>query len=128
MRPTGKLAAGKSQDRIPNVGILPYASIIEHSHLSSCESFLSGRLPAASLPVGRLVVAPSSLSRFNRRSDPASAIMKAYMCVICGYVYEEEKGDPNAGLAPGTRWEDVPLSWRCPDCGAGKEDFEMVEI
>jgi rubredoxin len=54
--------------------------------------------------------------------------MKAYMCVICGYVYEEEKGDPASGLPPGTRWEDVPLSWRCPDCGAGKEDFEMVEV
>jgi rubredoxin len=54
--------------------------------------------------------------------------MKSYMCVICGYVYEEEKGDPVAGIAPGTKWEDVPLSWRCPDCGAGKEDFEMVEV
>ena len=54
--------------------------------------------------------------------------MKAYMCVICGYVYEEEKGDPASGIAPGTRWDDVPLSWRCPDCGAGKEDFEMVEV
>lgn len=54
--------------------------------------------------------------------------MKAYMCVICGYVYEEEKGDPASGIAPGTIWDDVPLSWRCPDCGAGKEDFEMVEV
>jgi rubredoxin len=73
---------------------------------------------------------PQHLSRFNRASfrngDPQA--MKAYMCVICGYVYEEEKGDPVAGIAPGTRWEDVPLSWRCPDCGAGKEDFEMVEV
>lgn len=54
--------------------------------------------------------------------------MKAYMCVICGYLYEEEKGDPVSGVAAGTRWEDVPLSWRCPDCGAGKEDFEMIEV
>ena len=54
--------------------------------------------------------------------------MKAYMCVICGYVYEEEKGDPASGIAAGTRWDDVPLSWRCPDCGAGKEDVEMVEV
>jgi rubredoxin len=54
--------------------------------------------------------------------------MKAYMCVICGFVYEEEKGDPSSGLTPGTRWDDVPLSWRCPDCGAGKEDFEMIEV
>lgn len=54
--------------------------------------------------------------------------MKSYMCVICGFVYEEEKGDPASGIPPGTRWEDVPLSWRCPDCGAGKEDFEMIEV
>jgi len=54
--------------------------------------------------------------------------MKAYMCVICGFVYEEEVGHPESGLEPGTRWEDVPVAWRCPDCGAGKEDFEMIEI
>jgi rubredoxin len=54
--------------------------------------------------------------------------MKAYMCVICGFVYEEARGDAASGIPPGTAWEDVPLSWRCPDCGAGKEDFEMIEI
>jgi rubredoxin len=54
--------------------------------------------------------------------------MKTYMCVICGYVYDEAKGDPEHGLEPGTRWEDVPLNWQCPECGAGKEDFEMTEI
>lgn len=54
--------------------------------------------------------------------------MKSYMCVICGYIYEEEKGDPAAGIPAGTKWDDVPLSWRCPDCGAGKEDFEMIEV
>jgi rubredoxin len=77
----------------------------------------------------RLAAPPAS--RFNRASfveRRLSPAMKAYMCVICGYVYEEEKGDPVAGIPPGTRWEDVPLSWRCPDCGAGKEDFEMVEV
>ena len=58
----------------------------------------------------------------------AALMMKSYMCVICGFVYEEEKGDPTSGIPPGTRWDDVPLSWRCPDCGAGKEDFEMVEV
>jgi rubredoxin len=54
--------------------------------------------------------------------------MKTYMCLICGYIYDESKGDPDGGLSPGTLWEDVPLSWRCPNCGAGKEDFEMTEI
>ena len=53
--------------------------------------------------------------------------MKTYMCLICGFIYDEAEGDPESGIPPGTRWNDVPLSWRCPDCGAGKEDFEMVE-
>jgi rubredoxin len=56
------------------------------------------------------------------------APMKTWMCLICGYVYDEATGDPDADLPPGTAWDDVPLSWRCPDCGAGKEDFEMTEI
>jgi rubredoxin len=53
---------------------------------------------------------------------------KAYKCIICGFVYEEEKGLPDEGITPGTRWEDVPETWLCPDCGVGKSDFEMVEI
>jgi len=54
--------------------------------------------------------------------------MKKYMCLICGFIYEEVVGAPEKGIEPGTRWQDIPLSWRCPDCGAGKEDFEMVEV
>ncbi len=54
--------------------------------------------------------------------------MKAYMCVVCGFVYEEENGWPQEGIPPGTRWEDVPENWKCPECGAAKSDFEMVEI
>jgi rubredoxin len=53
---------------------------------------------------------------------------KKYICVICGFIYDEEEGWPEDGIEPGTRWEDVPENWFCPDCGAGKEDFDMVEI
>jgi rubredoxin len=54
--------------------------------------------------------------------------MKTWMCLICGWIYDEEKGAPDDGIAPGTKWEDVPPNWTCPECGARKEDFEMVEI
>jgi rubredoxin len=54
--------------------------------------------------------------------------MKKYMCLICGYIYDEETGAPEDGIAPGTRWEDVPPNWSCPECGARKEDFEMIEV
>ena len=54
--------------------------------------------------------------------------MKKYMCLICGWIYDEVTGAPDEGIAPGTRWEDVPPNWTCPECGARKEDFEMVEF
>lgn len=54
--------------------------------------------------------------------------MKRYMCLLCGYIYDEAAGWPEDGIAAGTRWDDIPLAWRCPECGTGKEDFEMVEI
>lgn len=55
-------------------------------------------------------------------------IMRTYMCVVCGFVYDEEQGLPQEGIAPGTRWEDIPENWKCPECGAAKNDFEMIEI
>lgn len=49
--------------------------------------------------------------------------MAKYTCSICGYVYDEAAGDPDRGIAPGTKWEDVPEDWTCPLCGAVKADF-----
>ena len=54
--------------------------------------------------------------------------MKRYMWVGCGWIYDEAAGAPDHGIAPGTRWEDVPEDFVCPDCAATKADFEMVEI
>lgn len=53
---------------------------------------------------------------------------KCYMCLICGYIYDEAAGAPEDGIAPGTRWKDVPPNWTCPECQARKEDFELVEL
>jgi rubredoxin len=53
---------------------------------------------------------------------------KRLMCLLCGFIYDEEKGWPEDNIPAGTRWEDVPLTWQCPECGASKDDFEMVEM
>lgn len=53
---------------------------------------------------------------------------KIWLCVLCGFVYQEHEGFPEEGIAPGTRWEDVPADWICPECGGSKSDFEMTEI
>ena len=54
--------------------------------------------------------------------------MRKWQCMTCGFIYEEEEGWPDDGIAPGTRWDDVPYDWLCPDCGTPKSDFEMVQI
>lgn len=52
---------------------------------------------------------------------------RKYECVICGFIYDEEKGLPEEGIAPGTKWENVPDDWECPECGVSKYDFELVQ-
>ncbi len=58
----------------------------------------------------------------------AEAPYRTWMCVVCGFLYNEADGLPEEGIAPGTRWPDIPDTWTCPDCGVGKEDFEMIEV
>lgn len=53
---------------------------------------------------------------------------RVYMCVVCGFIFKEVEGHPEDGIAPGTRWEDIPDTWTCPDCGVSKSDFEQVEV
>lgn len=50
--------------------------------------------------------------------------MSRYVCQVCGYVYDSEIGDPDAGIMAGTEFENLPDNWVCPVCGAGKEEFE----
>ena len=52
--------------------------------------------------------------------------MKNWQCVICQYIYDPAEGDPANGIAPGTPFEEIPDSWVCPLCGAGKDSFEEV--
>jgi rubredoxin len=54
--------------------------------------------------------------------------MKTYICIVCGFVYDEAAGRPEDGIAAGTQWADVPETWACPDCGVAKADFEVVVV
>ncbi|MCC6543454.1 MAG: rubredoxin [Nitrospirae bacterium] len=53
--------------------------------------------------------------------------MKKYVCIVCGYVYDPSIGDPDNDVAPGTEFDDIPDDWTCPECGAGKDEFEEVD-
>lgn len=52
---------------------------------------------------------------------------RRYRCRYCSHIYDEALGDPDRGIAPGTRYEDIPDSWLCPECGAAKGDYELIE-
>lgn len=62
------------------------------------------------------------------RRAPATAAYAQYMCTICGWIYDEEDGLPEAGILPGTRWEDVPDDFLCLECGEPKSAFERIDI
>lgn len=53
--------------------------------------------------------------------------MEKWKCLVCGYIYDPEKGDPENGVDPGTAFADLPDDWVCPDCGAPKDEFEKME-
>ncbi len=53
--------------------------------------------------------------------------MRKYVCTVCGYVYDPEKGDPDNGIKAGTPFEKLPDEWVCPDCGAPKDAFEPID-
>jgi len=53
-------------------------------------------------------------------------MMNTYECNTCGFLYDEAEGLPDEGIPPGTRWEDLPDDWVCPECGATKWDFTPI--
>ncbi len=52
--------------------------------------------------------------------------MGKYRCLLCGYIYNPKAGDPDNGVEPGTPFSELPEDWTCPECGAGKDEFEAV--
>ena len=61
-------------------------------------------------------------------NETTATAYKLFRCVVCALEYDEGLGWPADGIEPGTRWDEVPEDWTCPDCGATKADFEMVEV
>ncbi|PRY08267.1 rubredoxin [Paraburkholderia sp. BL6669N2] len=86
--------------------------------------------------VAPLVVSLDETPALHAADAPSAAVdpgasaddFKQWVCVICGWVYDEAAGLPEEGIAAGTRWADVPADWRCPLCDVGKEDFALVEF
>jgi len=69
----------------------------------------------------------SQLVIFFKRRKINELHMQKYVCEICGYIYDPEKGDPDSGIEPGTPFEEIPEDWSCPQCSATKSQFEPMK-
>lgn len=76
---------------------------------------------------GRKGRAPKNAPTYQPEERPAAPLapteLRTFVCGVCGHVFDPAAGDPEHGIPPGTRWEDLPADWACPVCGAGKDAF-----
>ena len=71
--------------------------------------------------------APTYTEAMDKKEEKEEEKMDKYVCNVCGYVYDPEKGDPDNGIEPGTSYGDLPEDWVCPLCGASKDNFSKQE-
>jgi rubredoxin len=64
---------------------------------------------------------------FPGRERTKGELMDKYECTACGYIYDPAVGDPDNGVPAGTKFEDLPDGWVCPQCGVGKEFFSKLD-
>lgn len=133
--PEDNIAPGTSWEDIPDDWLCPDCGVgkqdFEMSEVKTAPS-------AATIATGNsTVVAAMAAEKAEvtaivaQQTALAAAVTIEYSvweCLICGWQYDESLGLPEDSIAPGTRWEDIPEDWLCPDCGVGKQDFEMVEV
>ena len=72
---------------------------------------------------GKIIAQEAESFEIKIRNYKEKNIMKKYVCDVCGWEYDEEKGAPEHGIAPGTKFEDIPEDFECPLCGVGKDSF-----
>jgi flavin reductase (DIM6/NTAB) family NADH-FMN oxidoreductase RutF/rubredoxin len=75
---------------------------------------------------GRTPKSAATYIEFKSKTVEGVQRMKKYRCIMCSYIYDPAIGDPDNGVKPGTSFENVPADWLCPDCGAGKDEFEPI--
>ncbi|ABM17709.1 MULTISPECIES: rubredoxin [Gammaproteobacteria] len=85
----------------------------------------------ASTPSAKNKTKPKAKPKPTSSKSPKDSTQKdtyrKWVCITCGHIYDEALGDEAEGFPAGTRFEDIPDDWCCPDCGATKEDYVLYE-
>ena len=123
--PEEGIAAGTRWDDVPKDWLCPDCGV------GKADFEMVAVAPVAAAPVVPAVAAAPVAPVAAAAPAAASVANPPYQiweCLVCGWQYDESKGLPEEGIAAGTRWDDIPDDWLCPDCGVGKADFEMVAV
>jgi flavin reductase (DIM6/NTAB) family NADH-FMN oxidoreductase RutF/rubredoxin len=117
--------------------VLQTIDVISHTlfiaKVTACET-LDGSKPPLTYDYYRCVKCgrtPRTAATYHKETEQTKTkeetSMKKYKCLLCGYIYDPAIGDPSNGIEPGTSFEKLPDDWTCPDCGAGKDEFEPLD-
>ena len=133
--PEDNIAPGTAWDDIPDDWLCPDCGVgkVDFEMVEVKRSAATVQAAAADTAADTSIVPPAQISaQASAQASPMSSTMVAeysvWECIVCGWQYDESLGLPEDNIAPGTRWDDIPEDWFCPDCGVGKQDFEMVEV
>jgi rubredoxin-NAD+ reductase len=118
--PDDGIAPGTRWEDIPNDWLCPECGVGKEDF----EMIAVGTAKTSTETTAPTATAAAATPVTSASSDP----YKIWECLVCGWIYDEAKGCPDEGIAPGTRWDDIPSDWLCPECGVGKEDFDMIAI
>lgn len=104
------------------------------ARITSCQTIDTEKVPMTynyyrDVKGGRTPRTAATYQAKELKTKPNQGIkeMKKYECTLCGYIYDPAIGDPANGIKAGTAFKDLPQDWTCPDCGAGKDEFEPIE-
>jgi rubredoxin-NAD+ reductase len=133
--PEDNIAPGTRWEDIPEDWLCPDCGVGKQDfEMSEVVTAPSSTITAAAGSANDTAVAAKAAEETTipvQQTELATALETDYSvweCLVCGWQYDESLGLPEDNIAPGTRWEDIPEDWLCPDCGVGKQDFEMVEM
>ena len=100
--------------------------------ITACETIDDSKIPMTytyyrDVKGGRTPRTAATYIKEKKNTKPRRLKMKKYKCLMCGYIYDPAVGDPDNNVKAGTAFEDLPGDWVCPECGAGKDEFEPIE-
>ncbi len=125
--PDDGIVPGTLWEDIPEQWTCPDCGVTKQD-FEMVKSDVTAPTTSAAAPAVKKPKSPKDEPAVTSATDNLGEPFQIWECVICGWIYDESKGWAEDNILPGTRWADIPDDWVCPDCGVGKQDFDMIVV